>query len=162
VRCRSAAPGGTGRTTVLLTAVALVFTLLAAVPATADDLEEDLAEVSAQLDGVAASIEAAEGQRSDLAAEVVDTRGRVDSLLDRVAEVSTDLSTAREAVTDQRARIVTVLFDVRRPTGGADDTWRIDDVRIPIAGRWDVGVEVLINDFEQATVKDAVMLPRLP
>ena len=45
---------------------------------------------------------------------------------------------------------------------GADDTWRIDDVRIPVAGRWDVGVDVLINDFEQATVKDAVMLPRLP
>ncbi len=45
---------------------------------------------------------------------------------------------------------------------GSDDTWRIDDVRIPVAGRWDVGIEVLINDFEQATVKDAVMLPRLP
>ena len=44
----------------------------------------------------------------------------------------------------------------------ADDIWRIDDVRIPVAGRWDVGVEVLISDFEQATVKDAVMLPRIP
>jgi copper transport protein len=44
----------------------------------------------------------------------------------------------------------------------ADDTWRFDDVRIPVAGRWDVGVEVLINDFEQVTVMDTVMLPRLP
>jgi len=44
----------------------------------------------------------------------------------------------------------------------ADDTWRFDGVRIPVAGRWDVGVEVLINDFEQVTVKDTVMLPRLP
>jgi copper transport protein len=35
----------------------------------------------------------------------------------------------------------------------ADDTWRIDDVRIPVAGRWDVGVDVLINDFEQATLR---------
>ncbi len=48
------------------------------------------------------------GQRSGLASEVVETSGRVDSLLDRVAEVSTDLATARQAVTDQRARIVTV------------------------------------------------------
>jgi copper transport protein len=44
----------------------------------------------------------------------------------------------------------------------ADDTWRFDDVRIPVAGRWDVGVEVLINDFERVTVKDTVVLPRLP
>jgi len=43
-----------------------------------------------------------------------------------------------------------------------DDAWRVDDVRIPVAGRWDVGVAVLINDFEQATVQDAVALPRLP
>jgi copper transport protein len=45
---------------------------------------------------------------------------------------------------------------------GADDAWRIDDVRIPVAGRWDVGVDVLINDFEKATVSDSVVLPRLP
>ena len=108
MRCRSAAPGGAGRTTILLSAAAVLFTVLAAVPATADDLEEELAEVSAQLDAVAASIEDAEGQRSDLASDVIETRGSVDSLLARVAEVSTDLATARQAVTDQRARIVTV------------------------------------------------------
>ncbi|MGD9769441.1 MAG: copper resistance CopC/CopD family protein [Pseudolabrys sp.] len=45
---------------------------------------------------------------------------------------------------------------------GNDDMWRVDDVRIPVAGRWDVGVDVLISDFEQATVQDAVMLPRVP
>ena len=38
---------------------------------------------------------------------------------------------------------------------GADGTWRIDDVRIPVAGRWNVRVEILINDFEKATVDDA-------
>jgi copper transport protein len=45
---------------------------------------------------------------------------------------------------------------------GADDTWRFDDVRIPVAGRWDVAVEILIDDFDKATVTDVVMLPRLP
>ncbi len=43
-----------------------------------------------------------------------------------------------------------------------DDQWRIDDVHIPLAGRWDVQVEVLINDFEKTTVGDIVMLPRFP
>jgi copper transport protein len=56
------------------------------------------------------------------------------------------------------------LESMRRPGVrlGGDDFWRIDDVRIPIAGRWEVGVDVLVNDFEQVTVKDAVVLPRVP
>jgi copper transport protein len=45
---------------------------------------------------------------------------------------------------------------------GAEDIWRVDDLRIPVAGRWDVTVEVLINDFELAAVKDAATLPRVP
>jgi peptidase M1-like protein len=32
--------------------------------------------------------------------------------------------------TPERARIVTVLLDVRRPTGGADDTWRITGAQV--------------------------------
>ena len=122
MRCRSAAPGGTARTIVLLSAAAVFFTVLAAVPATADDLEEDLAEVSAQLDEVAASIEAAEGQRSSLASEVVETRGQVDSLLARVSEVSAELATARQAITDQRARIVTVQETLDLLEGQLADT----------------------------------------
>jgi copper transport protein len=45
---------------------------------------------------------------------------------------------------------------------GVDDNWRFDDVRIPVAGRWNVTVEILIDDFEKVTVSDVVMLPRLP
>ena len=44
----------------------------------------------------------------------------------------------------------------------ADNQWRVYDVRIPLAGRWNVQVEVLIDDFEKAAVNDAVMLPRFP
>jgi copper transport protein len=40
--------------------------------------------------------------------------------------------------------------------------WRIDDVRIPTAGRWTLRVDILINDFEKETLEDVVLLPRAP
>jgi copper transport protein len=40
--------------------------------------------------------------------------------------------------------------------------WRIDDLRIPVAGRWDLRVELLISDFDKLMVEDTVTLPRLP
>lgn len=40
--------------------------------------------------------------------------------------------------------------------------WRIDDLRIPVAGRWKLRVDVLINDFEKETLEDDVLLPRAP
>jgi copper transport protein len=40
--------------------------------------------------------------------------------------------------------------------------WRVDDLRIPIAGRWTLRVDVLINDFEKETLEDDVLLPRAP
>jgi copper transport protein len=43
-----------------------------------------------------------------------------------------------------------------------DSSWRIDDLRIPIAGRWTLRVDVLINDFEKETLEDEVLLPRAP
>ncbi|MBA2336477.1 MAG: peptidoglycan DD-metalloendopeptidase family protein [Acidimicrobiia bacterium] len=73
-----------------------------------DDLEEDLASVNAQLDQVASSIEAAEGERSTLATAVVATRDRVDLLLGSVAQVTAELGTARQAVRDQAIRIAVV------------------------------------------------------
>jgi murein DD-endopeptidase MepM/ murein hydrolase activator NlpD len=95
-------PGRAPRTLLAVVAVASVLTLP---PAAADELEDELAEVNAELDAVAASIEAAEGERSSLAADVIETTDRVDSLLVRVAEVSVDLAGARQAVSDQQIRI---------------------------------------------------------
>jgi copper transport protein len=43
-----------------------------------------------------------------------------------------------------------------------ENIWSIDDLRIPLAGRWNVSVEILVNDFEKVTVEDAVALPRVP
>ena len=49
--------------------------------------------------------------------------------------------------------------------GGAEantSTWRIGDLRIPVAGRWNLRVEILISDFEKRIIEDTVTLPRVP
>ncbi len=50
----------------------------------------------------------------------------------------------------------------RAAVSQADGSWRIEDVRIPVAGRWLVRVEILISDFEKVTLEETVTLPRLP
>ena len=40
--------------------------------------------------------------------------------------------------------------------------WRIDDLRIPGAGRWQVRVEILVSDFEKIVVEEDADLPRVP
>jgi copper transport protein len=50
----------------------------------------------------------------------------------------------------------------RGATAVADSHWRIDDLRIPIAGRWNVRVELLVSDFDKVTVEDVAKLPRVP
>jgi copper transport protein len=37
--------------------------------------------------------------------------------------------------------------------------WRLDGVRLPIAGRWHARVEILVSDFEKTTVEDDIDLP---
>ena len=52
---------------------------------------------------------------------------------------------------------------VRRAAAHAQENiWSIDDLRVPLAGRWKVSVEILVNDFEKVTVEDTVTLPRVP
>jgi copper transport protein len=40
--------------------------------------------------------------------------------------------------------------------------WRIDDLRIPIGGRWRLRVEILIDDFDKVALDDDVELPPAP
>jgi copper transport protein len=50
-------------------------------------------------------------------------------------------------------------------SGGAEantSSWRIGDLRIPVAGRWNLRVEILISDFEKRIIEDTVTLPRVP
>jgi copper transport protein len=52
---------------------------------------------------------------------------------------------------------------VRRvATDVGEGNWRIDDLRIPLAGRWDVRIDILINDFEKVVLEEKVELPRAP
>jgi copper transport protein len=36
--------------------------------------------------------------------------------------------------------------------------WRVDGLRLPVAGRWDVSVDILISDFESVTLKSEITL----
>jgi copper transport protein len=38
--------------------------------------------------------------------------------------------------------------------------WQIDGIRLPISGRWNVRIEVLINDFEKTAIEDEIDLLR--
>jgi copper transport protein len=48
----------------------------------------------------------------------------------------------------------------RKATLQADGVWRAADVIVPIAGRWRVRVDILINDFELVRLQDTIELPR--
>jgi copper transport protein len=50
----------------------------------------------------------------------------------------------------------------RNAVSAGTPNWRIDDLRIPLAGRWTLRVDILINDFEKETLEDDVLLPRAP
>jgi copper transport protein len=50
----------------------------------------------------------------------------------------------------------------RTATRESDFLWRVDDLQVPLAGRWRLRVEILINDFEKVALEDEVELPRSP
>ena len=43
---------------------------------------------------------------------------------------------------------------------GAESTWRVEGLSIPVKGRWRVGVEILIDDFEKVSMDEEVELLR--
>lgn len=40
--------------------------------------------------------------------------------------------------------------------------WHIDDLRIPVGGRWSLRVDILVDDFDKITLEDDVILPHAP
>jgi copper transport protein len=69
------------------------------------------------------------------------------------------------------AKELTVVFTnatagiepMRRQAMNEDGTnWRISDLRIPVAGRWQLRVEILISDFDKLVLDAEVDLPRVP
>jgi copper transport protein len=50
---------------------------------------------------------------------------------------------------------------IRRPASKVGEgAWRIDDLALPIDGRWSVRIEVLISDFELVSLEDAIDIAR--
>jgi copper transport protein len=50
----------------------------------------------------------------------------------------------------------------RAAAGQGDGHWHVDDLPIPLAGRWRLRVEILVGDFDKVTLDDDVLLPRSP
>jgi copper transport protein len=70
---------------------------------------------------------------------------------------------AAKAVTIFLSNARAGIEPVRRDADREDaSNWRVDDLRIPIAGRWTLRVDVLISDFDKETLEDDVLLPRAP
>ncbi|CAM5764468.1 copper resistance CopC/CopD family protein [Bosea minatitlanensis] len=46
----------------------------------------------------------------------------------------------------------------RRAQRGADGVWRVDDLTLPVPGRWEVELEILISDFEMRRIRDSVVI----
>ena len=50
---------------------------------------------------------------------------------------------------------------LRMPATRIEDvSWRVDAVQLPLAGVWQVRVEILVSDFEKITLEDTVELRR--
>jgi copper transport protein len=43
-----------------------------------------------------------------------------------------------------------------------ENQWAIDALRIPVAGRWNLEVEILVSDFDKVRLEETVALPRMP
>jgi copper transport protein len=50
----------------------------------------------------------------------------------------------------------------RAATPVGEGHWRVEGLRIPVAGQWIVRVDLLIDDFEKIALEEQVDLPRLP
>ena len=51
-------------------------------------------------------------------------------------------------------------IEALRSTARRVDTtiWRIDGVRLPVAGRWHARVEILVSDFDKIAIEDDIEL----
>jgi copper transport protein len=46
---------------------------------------------------------------------------------------------------------------LKRPARRAGDgTWRVDDLVIPLGGRWAAGIDILISDFDMARIDGTI------
>jgi len=86
----------------------------------------------------------------------------LDGAFQPLAAKEVTLVLANPAAGIEPIRISATRAGASGQTSAATSDWRIGDLRIPVAGRWNLRVEILISDFEKRIVEDTVTLPRLP
>ena len=47
---------------------------------------------------------------------------------------------------------------IRRGAVLRDEVWRVDGLTLPVAGTWQVRIDVLVGDFEKVMLEDAVAI----
>jgi copper transport protein len=102
------------------------------------------------------------GQRAMAQIEVVPVRGRGAHLGLEILDGELRPLTAKEValVLSNPAAGIEPVRRAAVSEGGPQ--WSLDDLRIPIAGRWRLRVEILIDDFDKVVLEDDVDLPRSP
>ena len=93
-------------------------------------------------------LEPVRARGAEVAIEVLD--GKLHPLAAK--EVTISLSNPDAGIEDMRREAVSL----------GTPRWRIDDLRIPVAGRWKMKVDILVDDFDKVTLEDDVLLPRTP
>lgn len=97
-----------------VTVLALLTTLLLAVPVAAEDVEDELASVTSRISDVASQIEASKADRSEIANDIIATTERMEALLDDLAEARASVLEVQLEIDDRRKALNKVQDDLQR------------------------------------------------
>lgn len=88
--------------------------------------------------------------------------GRVGIVQATIAVMTADFATldAQQVLLTLENAAAGIEATSRRAEKGRDGSWRLTDLLIPAVGRWTVGVEILVNDFEKVTLEQQVDIER--
>jgi copper transport protein len=91
-------------------------------------------------------------------AEVVVTPGHAGPVSVSIAILTGDFGPLdAQEVTLTLANPAAGIEPIKRPAAkGGDGTWRVDNLVIPIPGRWNVEVAILISDFDLVRLRDMI------
>ena len=102
------------------------------------------------------------GERAMAQVSLLPVRARDPRVRIEVLDGQFNALTVKE-VTVMLANPTAGIEPVRRAAVHAGDGhWRVEGLRIPVAGQWIVRVDLLIDDFDKIVLEDRVDLPRLP
>ena len=94
--------------------------------------------------------------------DVVPVRGRGADVSFLVLDGESEPLAAKEVMVSFSNPAVGIEPIRRAATGLGEGRWRIDDLRLPVSGRWHLRLDILVGDFDRAILEDDVDLPRIP